>query len=240
MEKEPVVISAEKVSKVYTLRHNKPTFFETVMSKRTVEQFKALDAISFSITQGERVAIIGSNGSGKTTLLKLVAGITQPTSGKMRIRGRVASLIDLEAGFHPDLSGEENIFLNGMLVGMSKAEIREKLPQIVAFADIGQFIDAPLYTYSSGMKLRLGFAVAIHSDPEILLLDEGFAVGDGFFRDRVNKKILEFKKKKKTLIMVSHWIEELKRNCTKVIWLEKGKVKAQGGKKIFDSYSELF
>ena len=192
--KQNFAIQIKNVSKTYQLRHEKPTLIESILYRSINDIHVALDNISFSLKKGERLGVIGSNGSGKTTLLKLLAGITKQQKGKLSISGKVVSLIDLEAGFHPDLTGEENIFLNGLIIGMSRKEIKEKKDLIVSFADIGKFIDAPLYTYSSGMKLRLGFSIAVHSNPDILLLDEGFAVGDEGFRQKVNKKILDFKK----------------------------------------------
>jgi len=213
---------------------------ESLLYKSKNEIHVALNDISFSLHEGDRLGVIGKNGSGKTTLLKLIAGITKQQKGSIKVNGRVVSLIDLSAGFHPDLTGEENIYLNGLVIGMNRKEISEKKNSIIKFADIGKFIDAPLYTYSSGMRLRLGFSVAIHSNPDLLLLDEGFAVGDENFRKKANKKILAFKKQTKTLIMVSHWLGELERNCNKVLWLENGKVVAYGGKEVLDSYEKSF
>jgi len=237
----PLAIKVKNVTKTYVLRHEKPTLIENLLYKSKNETHVALKNISFSVQEGDRLGIIGSNGSGKTTLLKLIAGITKQQKGSIKVNGKIVSLIDLSAGFHPDLTGEENIYLNGLVIGMNRKEIAEKKQSIIKFADIGKFIDAPLYTYSSGMQLRLGFSVAIHSSPDLLLLDEGFAVGDENFRLKANKKILEFKKQAKTLIMVSHWLEELERNCNKILWLEEGKIKAYGSKKtILDKYKFSF
>jgi len=233
-------VELKDVTKTYVLRHDKPTLVESLLYKSKNEIHVALNDISFSLHEGDRLGVIGKNGSGKTTLLKLIAGITKQQKGSIKVNGRVVSLIDLSAGFHPDLTGEENIYLNGLVIGMNRKEISEKKNSIIKFADIGKFIDAPLYTYSSGMRLRLGFSVAIHSNPDLLLLDEGFAVGDENFRKKANKKILAFKKQTKTLIMVSHWLGELERNCNKVLWLENGKVVAYGGKEVLDSYEKSF
>src|SRR3990167_10056105 len=155
------VITLTEVTKSYTIHHEKPTLVEHLINGRN-ESFNALEDINLEIKKGEKIGIIGPNGSGKTTLLKIIAGITSPTMGIVKTSGMIVSLIDLEAGFHPDLTGEQNIVLNGMLLGMTRAEIAKKHQAIVRFAGIGQFIDAPLYTYSSGMMLRLGFAVAVH------------------------------------------------------------------------------
>lgn len=234
--KKQLAISVRNVTKTYVLRHEKPTLIESILYRTKKEVFTALDNISFDMNKGDRLGLIGSNGSGKTTLLKLIAGISKQQKGSINIRGKIVSLIDLSAGFHPDLSGEENIFLNGLIIGMSRNELKEKKQKIIDFADIGNFIDAPLYTYSNGMQLRLGFSIAIHSDPDILLLDEGFAVGDEVFRKKANIQIKKFKKQKKTLIMVSHWLEELEKNCNKFIWLENGKIVSSGGNEVLKKY----
>ncbi len=180
--------------------------------------------MDLTIFAGEKVGIVGPNGSGKTTLLKVIVGITNASKGSVKTAGKVVSLIDLEAGFHPDLTGEENIFLNGMIIGMTKQEIEERFAEIVAFADIGDFIDSPLYTYSEGMKLRLGFAVAVHADPDVLILDEGITVGDVNFKIKSEKKIKEFFKAKKTILVVTHWVEFLQKNCNRIITMEHGQI----------------
>ncbi|MBU0974686.1 ABC transporter ATP-binding protein [Patescibacteria group bacterium] len=231
-----LAIKIKNVTKTYVLRHEKPTLIESLLYRPKKGIHTALKDISFSVYEGERLGIIGSNGSGKTTLLKLIAGITKQQKGDIKVNGRVVSLIDLSAGFHPDLTGEENIFLNGLVIGMTRREIEEKKQSIIDFADIGKFIDAPLYTYSGGMELRLGFAIAVHSNPDVLLVDEGFAVGDENFREKAHKKILEFKRQKKTLVMVSHWISELERNCNKFLWLERGEIVKFGGKEVLKKY----
>jgi len=184
----------------------------------------ALNALNLTVKAGERVGIIGPNGSGKTTLLKIISGITTPTSGTIKTKGRIVSLIDLEAGFHQDLTGYQNIYLNGLLLGMRKNEISGKLKQIVAFADIGGFIDAPLFTYSSGMKLRLGFSIAINTNPEILIVDEGFFVGDDNFQHKTSKIIQDFSKRKKTILLVSHWLDYIHTTCNRIITFEKGRI----------------
>ncbi|MDZ4784526.1 MAG: ABC transporter ATP-binding protein [bacterium] len=234
--KKQTVIELDHVYKIYTLHHEKPTFVENVVKLGRKEQFTALEDINLRIYKGEKVGIIGSNGSGKTTLLKIIVGITRQNSGTVKIKGRIVSLIDVEAGFHPDLTGEENIFLNGLIIGMNKQEIRNKFEQIVKFADIGKFIDASLYSYSEGMKLRLGFAVAVHAEPDILILDEGISAGDKDFQKKSSKKIEEFFKKGKTILIVSHWLEYLEKNCDRIIWIGNGKIISEGNKEVLESY----
>lgn len=232
---KPVVVM-RGIKKSYVVHHEKPTLVESVMKSGYREKFLAIDGVDLEILKGQKVAIIGPNGSGKTTLLKIMAGITVPTSGESFTRGKIVSLIDLQAGFQPDLTGFENIYLNGLIVGMSKEEIKEKVLDIVKFADIGRFIDAPLYTYSLGMKLRLGLAVAINSDPDVLILDEGILAGDKNFRLKTLEKLEEMFRAQKTIIMVSHWLEILKKLCDRVIWMEKGRIYMDGGVEVFGIY----
>lgn len=237
MEKKKRAVELSKVSKKYTLYHEKPTLAENILNWKKKEKFFALKKISFAIKKGEAVGIIGPNGSGKTTLLEIIAGITVPTEGSVEMIGKVASLIEIDAGFHPELTGEENIYLNGLLVGMTKFEIGLKLNQIIDFADIGQFIDSPFYTYSSGMKLRLGFSIVVHTNLNILILDETLAVGDQNFQKKSFNKIQEFFRSGKTIIIVSHNLNYLKLNCDRVIWLEEGKIKRDGlARKVIQEY----
>lgn len=233
-----IAISLTDVSKIYTLSGERPTLVETIFSRKKKKQFKALDKINITIHKGEKIGIIGHNGSGKTTLLKLIAGITTPTSGTIKTNGTVASLIELTAGFHPDLSGRENIFLNGILVGMDLKEVKNKLNKIIEFADIGQFIDEPLYGYSEGMKMRLGFSVAVHADPSILILDEYIGTGDANFQKKSGEKIEQFFREKKTILLVSHWTEFLKKHCDKILHLENGKKKFYGDASILADYEK--
>ncbi|HLE49168.1 MAG TPA: ABC transporter ATP-binding protein [Patescibacteria group bacterium] len=233
------VIEVKNIGKKYILHHEKPTLVESVIAKSKKEEFWALRHVNLNVRKGERVGIIGSNGSGKTTLLRIIVGITNPTEGSVETSGKIVSLIDLEAGFHPELTGEENIYLNGMLVGMSKKEIGLKYRKIISFSGIGKFIDTPYYMYSSGMKLRLGFSVAINSDPEILILDENISVGDQEFREESFKKLNELFRNKKTIITVSHDLWFIKNSCDRIIWFDRGIIKKDSrGKGILRQYQE--
>ena len=230
-----IAIEMKHITKEYVIHHEKPTLVEKFY-KGKEEKFLALNDISLTIMKGERVGIIGPNGSGKTTLLKIIAGITTPTKGTVQTNGKVVSLIDLEAGFHPDLTGYQNIFLNGMLLGMKRTEIEIRINSIIEFADIKQFIDAPMFTYSSGMALRLGFAVAIHADPDILILDESMYVGDQKFQDKALKTIQNFYKQGKTILIVTHWLSYVKNNCSRIIVMEKGSILHNGSKRLVDNF----
>lgn len=234
--KDNIAIKLTSVTKRYVLHHEKPTFVEDVIMRKKKENFLAIDNLSLIIKKGEKVGIVGHNGSGKTTLLKLISHITVPTKGKVVINGKIVSLIDLDAGFHPDLTGEENILLNGMVLGLNKEEIIKNYSNIVDFAGIGKFIDAPLYTYSSGMRLRLGFAVAIHANPDILVLDENISVGDEEFKKRINDKINGLAHSEKTIILVSHFRQYLEEFCNRYIVMSHGKIIMDGKEKILTSY----
>jgi lipopolysaccharide transport system ATP-binding protein len=188
----------------------------------------ALTSVSFEVRGGETLGVIGANGSGKSTLLKILAGIVRPTSGRVATRGRVAALLELGAGFHPEISGRENVEIAGMLLGMSRREIAERFDAIVAFAEVEEFLDAPVKTYSSGMAVRLGFSVAAHSDPDVLLVDEVLAVGDEAFAHRCLEKFSEFERAGKTLVFVSHDLSLVRERCRRVLWLERGRVAADG------------
>jgi ABC-type polysaccharide/polyol phosphate transport system ATPase subunit len=232
-------IKLTHVTKQYIIHHEKPTLVENIVKGKT-ERFWALRDVSITIKKGGRVGIIGPNGSGKTTLLKIIAGITTPTNGTVETNGKIVSLIDLEAGFHPDLTGEQNIYLNGMLLGMKKGGIKQKLDSIIAFADIGQFIDAPLFTYSSGMKLRLGFAVAVHANPEILILDEELSVGDKDFQKKAQEKIREFFSKEITIVVVTHNLDFIAETCQRVLQFQKGSLVRDGELEVLSHYNKLW
>lgn len=184
-------------------------------------EFWALNDISFEIKKGETLGIVGSNGSGKSTFLKLLNGIFMPDKGKVTVKGKVGALIAVGAGFHPMLTGRENIYINGTILGMSKKEIDKKFDEIVEFADIGDFLDTPVKNYSSGMYVRLGFSVAIHAETDILLVDEILSIGDESFRKKSFKKIAEISDKGTTIIFVSHNMGQIKSLCDKAVWLEK-------------------
>lgn len=230
-----IAIELSHVSKKYEIHHEKPTLAEKFI-KGANETFWALKDTNLIIRKGERVGIIGPNGSGKTTLLKIIAGITTPTRGVIKRHGKIVSLIDLEAGFHPDLTGYQNIYLNGMIIGLSKKEIDQKLKAIIAFAELKQFIDAPLFTYSSGMSLRLGFSIAIHANPDILLLDEGLAVGDNAFQQKAQARMKSMFRAGKTIIVVSHVLGIIKQSCERIILLRQGEVVDDGGGSIVTRY----
>ena len=230
-----IAVRFEDVSKSYPRYHQILTGFKNVLlhlpeTLRTVkrERFLALDGVSFEIKQGEAVGLIGSNGSGKSTTLALIAGVLRPQVGTVEVCGRIAPLLELGAGFHPELTGRENIVLNGVLLGLTRKEVLSKMDEIIAFSELEQFLDQPIRTYSSGMVARLGFSVAAHLDPEILLIDEVLAVGDLHFQTKCRVRINEFKRENVTIVLVSHSTEEIRHLCKRVIWLERGKLVDQG------------
>jgi ABC-type polysaccharide/polyol phosphate transport system ATPase subunit len=188
----------------------------------------ALTGLSFEIAPGEMVGVVGANGSGKSTLLKLLAGIVRPTSGTVAVRGRLAALLELGAGFHPEISGRDNIEINGLLLGLSRRQIAARFDAIVRFAELEEFLDAPLKTYSSGMAVRLGFSIAAHSDPDVLLVDEVLAVGDEAFSHRCLETFAEFERAGKTIVVVSHDLGLIAERCRRAIWLDAGSLAADG------------
>jgi ABC-type polysaccharide/polyol phosphate transport system ATPase subunit len=201
------------------------------------EVFTALSGVTFNVREGTTFAVIGRNGSGKSTLLKVIAGITKPTSGEAEVRGRVSALIELGAGFHPEISGRENVFINGIMLGLSKRDIQSRFQEIVDFAELSEFIDAPVKNYSSGMYMRLGFAVAINVDPDVLLIDEVLAVGDQAFVHKCLDKIGEFRRKKKTIVLVTHSLGLVEKLADEALWLDRGKIQLRGDpKKVVDAY----
>ena len=197
-------------------------------SQSPVEDFWALRDVSFEVKEGEVVGIIGRNGAGKSTLLKILSQITEPTVGRVRLRGRVASLLEVGTGFHPELTGRENIFLNGAVLGMTREEIRRKFDEIVAFAEVEKFLDTPVKRYSSGMYVRLAFAVAAHLEPEILIIDEVLAVGDAEFQKKCLGKMDDVAKSGRTVLFVSHNIGAIRALCKNSLWLEQGRLREQG------------
>jgi ABC-type polysaccharide/polyol phosphate transport system ATPase subunit len=242
---EPAII-ARDATKVYR-RFLHKNQFKTLKSAiltgsllsdlRPDQTFTALDGVSFEVPRGTAFGVIGENGSGKSTLLKLLAGITKPTSGLVQVNGRISALIELGAGFHPEISGRENVAINGIMLGLSRREIADRFDEIVAFAELEQFIDAPVKTYSSGMYMRLGFAVAIHVDPEVLLIDEVLAVGDEAFTRKCLDKIGEFRRRGKTIVLVTHSLGLAEKICDDILWLRQGKTADRGDpKRIVDAY----
>src|SRR5438067_9758143 len=204
---------------------------------RPNETFNALQQVSFSVPRGSTYGVIGRNGSGKSTALKLVAGITKPTSGRVRVDGRISALIELGAGFHPEISGRENVFINGIMLGLTKREIHDRFDDIVEFAELREFIDAPVKTYSSGMYMRLGFAVAIHVNPDVLLVDEVLAVGDEGFTHKCLDKFAEFRRRGKTILLVTHSLNLVERFCDEALWLDGGRAMEHGDpKRVIGSY----
>ena len=192
------------------------------------ELLAAVDGVSFQVPAGSAFGIVGRNGSGKSTMLKLIAGITKPTTGTVTVDGRVSALIELGAGFHPEISGRENVFINGVLLGLTKREITRRFDEIVEFAELEDFIDAPVKTYSSGMYMRLGFAVAVHVDPDILIVDEVLAVGDEGFSLKCIDKFSDFKRRGKTILLVTHGLSMVERFCDEAVWLDKGVIRGDG------------
>jgi ABC-type polysaccharide/polyol phosphate transport system ATPase subunit len=201
------------------------------------EELWALRDVSLELPRGRMVGIIGGNGSGKSTLLKLIGGILKPTLGTVRVSGRVSALIELGAGFHPEFTGRENVYVNGILLGLTRAEVRERFDDIVAFAGLRAFIDNPVKTYSSGMYMRLGFAIAVTVDPDVLLIDEVLAVGDEAFQHQCVGRIQEFKARGKTIVLVSHDLAAVERLCDEAVWLDGGRLLARGGtREVIDRY----
>jgi ABC-type polysaccharide/polyol phosphate transport system ATPase subunit len=233
-------INVINVSKVYR-RYAQKKQFATLKSAilegsllgdlKPEETFQALRGVSFQVPKGCTYGVIGRNGSGKSTLLKCVAGITRPTEGDVTVDGRISALIELGAGFHPEISGRENIFINGIMLGLTKREIQRRFDEIVEFAEMQDFIDAPVKTYSSGMYMRLGFAVAVHVDPEVLLVDEVLAVGDQGFTHKCLDKFAEFRRRNKSILLVTHSLDLVEKFCDEAHWLDKGKTKGEGDPK---------
>ncbi len=208
--------------------------------KRRSKMFWALQDISFKVKPGEMLGIIGENGSGKSTLLKVITGILKPDRGEVITRGRVSALLELGAGFQPELTGRENIYLNGSIMGLSRSDIDRNYKKIVSFSELEQFLETPVKHYSSGMYMRLGFAIAVHQDPDILVIDEVLAVGDQAFHNKCIEKIQEFRRAGKTIILVSHDLEAVKTLCDRAVWLHKGKLAAEGTtERVIDFYKQM-
>jgi len=237
------VINVSKIYRRYARRRQFATLKSALLDGSLLgdlkpdETFQALRNVSFSVPKGCTYGVVGSNGSGKSTLLKCVAGITRPTEGEVKVDGRISALIELGAGFHPEISGRENIFINGIMLGLSKKEVQRRFDEIVEFAEMQDFIDAPVKTYSSGMYMRLGFAVAIHVDPEVLLVDEVLAVGDQGFTHKCLDKFSEFRRRNKSILLVTHSLDLVEKFCDEAHWLDKGISKGEGDpKKVVAAY----
>ena len=237
------VTDVHKVYRRYGRRRHFGTLKSALLSGRLLRDLKpdevlhALNGVSFNVAAGRTFGIIGRNGSGKSTMLKMMAGIGKPTTGQVKVLGRVSALIELGAGFHPEISGRENVFINGMMLGLSKKAIAARFDEIVAFAELEQFIDAPVKTYSSGMYMRLGFAVAINVDPDVLLVDEVLAVGDQAFTNKCLAKFDEFRRSGRTIVIVTHSLDMVTRFCEEALWLDGGRIQAQGSpEQVIDAY----
>jgi len=225
------VIRLQGVSKRYRRRESDTLkeFLSAVVRRKAAEPpFYALRDVSFSLRRGETLGVIGRNGSGKTTLLKLIANVTAPTAGRITVSGRVSALIQLGAGFHPDLTGRENVFLNGSILGMSRRRIRESYDSIVEFAELSEFMDTPVKRYSSGMFTRLAFAVAVHSQPEVFLIDESLSVGDAAFREKCYERMRQFQASGGTMVLVSHDLEAIASFCDRALYLDEGRLLFDG------------
>nr|WP_295272396.1 ABC transporter ATP-binding protein [uncultured Blautia sp.] len=231
---EDIAISVNDVSKMYKLYDNPMDRLKESLGlsrKKKYKEHYALNHVSFQVKKGETVGIIGTNGSGKSTILKIITGVLSPTAGEVSVNGRISALLELGAGFNGEYSGIENVYLNGSMIGFSREEIDAKLQSILDFADIGEFIHQPVKTYSSGMFVRLAFAVAINIDPEILIVDEALSVGDVFFQAKCYRKFEEFKEMGKTILFVSHDLSSIGKYCDRVVLLNKGEKLAEGGAK---------
>jgi ABC-2 type transport system ATP-binding protein/lipopolysaccharide transport system ATP-binding protein len=233
MQDASISISVQNVTQRFRVIHERPDtvrelFSKLMKSRISYHEFEAVSGVSFDVRKGEIVGLIGRNGSGKSTLLKIIAGVYRPTSGKVEVHGTLAPLIELGAGMHHELTGRENILLNGLLMGYSKEMMASREQKIIEFADIGDFIDAPVKQYSTGMYMRLAFSVATEIDPDILVVDEILAVGDFPFQEKCLDRLRAFREAGKTIILVSHSMSQIEEQCDRVILLEKGKLAIDG------------
>lgn len=239
---QQTTIKVENISKIYKIYNNqKERFLEVIQKGKKIygKNHYALDNISFEVKEGELLGIIGVNGSGKSTLLKIITGVLQPTSGKVTVNGKVSALLELGAGFNPEYTGVENIYFNGLVMGFSRKEMDEKVQGIIEFADIGEYINQPVKTYSSGMLVRLAYAVAVSIEPDILIVDEALAVGDVYFQMKSMSKMEELFRKGKTVIFVSHDTASVRKLCNTAIYMDKGKIIAKGtSKEVVDLYEK--
>src|SRR5437660_4115101 len=235
-------LNFERVSKKYKLPTDgdRPKRWYTRAFARRSGKMWALRNVSFQVNEGEALGIVGHNGAGKTTILKILSGITTPTAGEITIRGRLAALVEVSSGFHPELTGVENIYLHGAMLGMKRSEIRRKLDSIIEFSGVGRYIDVPVKRYSSGMYVRLGFSIAAHLDPDILLLDEVLAVGDAAFQAKCLDRIAELRKSGRTIVFISHDLAAVYRLCDRALLLDHGKVVMEGPpREVIDEYQQM-
>ncbi|WP_295123087.1 ABC transporter ATP-binding protein [uncultured Leifsonia sp.] len=226
-----IAVDVSNVSKKFRLYHERNQSLKSAVMRRRVsvhEDFWALEDVSFEVPTGSTFGLIGSNGSGKSTLLKCIAKILYPEKGSIRAYGKLAAMLEVGSGFHPELSGRENVYLNGSILGMGRKEIDRKFDEIVAFSGVEHFIDQPVKNYSSGMYVRLGFSVAISVEPEILIVDEVLAVGDADFQRKCQQKFEDFREDGKTVILVSHSLDTVERMCDHAAWLQNGSLRAVG------------
>ncbi|HWN40823.1 MAG TPA: ABC transporter ATP-binding protein [Thermoanaerobaculia bacterium] len=222
-------VEAEGLSKVYRVYASPwDRLRELVSRRRHHREFRALEGVSFSIARGEGLAIVGENGAGKSTLLKILAGITMPTAGSFQMRGKIASILELGSGFHPELTGRQNIVLNAAMLGLSEEELKQKMPDIVGFSELGDFIDQPVKTYSTGMAMRLGFSIATQVEPDVLIIDEALSVGDGYFQKKCMDRLLLFVDGGGTLLFCSHAMYYVSNFCQRALWLKGGRAAALG------------
>lgn len=240
-DKQAIIV--ENVSKKFKIYYDKPnTLKERLLfwDRSKIKYNQVLNHINLNIKKGETVALIGVNGSGKSTLLKLMTKIIYPTEGSIITKGKLTSLLELGAGFHPDFTGRENIYFNASIFGLSAAEIDKRVQDIIDFSELGEYIDTPVRTYSSGMYMRLAFSVAINVDAEILLIDEILAVGDQHFQDKCFEKLQELKSSDKTIVIVSHSLDSIKKLCNRGIWIHNGEIKKDGQiKEVVDEYLKV-
>ncbi len=223
------VVAAEHLSKVYRVYASPWDRLGEALTRRPRHrEFRALDDVSFALPPGEGLAILGENGAGKSTLLKILAGIVAPTSGSARVGGKIASILELGSGFHPDFTGRQNIALNAAMLGLSEVDLRRKMPDIVAWSELGEFIDQPVKTYSTGMAMRLGFSIATQVDPDVLIVDEALSVGDGYFQKKCLDRLLAFVDSGGTLLFCSHAMYYVSAFCRRALWLRRGRVAALG------------
>lgn len=238
-------IVVDTLSKRYWLREGAPRTFQQALGQvfsswRRGAPFWALRDVAFCVEPGESVGLIGRNGAGKSTLLRMICGLGRPTCGTARVDGRVAALLELGVGFHPQLTGRENLCVSAVVSGLRRAEVDARFDEIVQFAEIEPFIDQPLRTYSSGMQVRLAFSVAVHVDPQVLIVDEALAVGDAAFQQKCIERIEQFQRSGKTLLLVSHDMELIRRFCTRALWLQQGRLVADGpANEITSAYEDV-